>query len=129
MDGNLEYIAPTTDFTCSGCHTWQFSLGKPRTRALWSGTDDATDWVTAAPDSVRIEKDLVGIFSFKFLNEFVGEEVLICSCVSNFGDYRTALNQYEYENWLIRSNMFRVLELFEIFFSCCILMVRFILYR
>ena len=44
LDGNLEDIAPTTDFTCTRCQqrTRQFPPGEPRTRALRSGAKDST---------------------------------------------------------------------------------------
>ena len=51
LEGNLEDIAPMTDFTCTGCHqrTWQFSPGEPRTRTFWSRAENSTDWATVVP--------------------------------------------------------------------------------
>ena len=46
LNGNLEDIAPTTDFACTRClwRTWQFSPGELRTRALQWGAGGSTDW-------------------------------------------------------------------------------------
>ena len=50
LDGNLEDIGPTMDFTCTRRQKLNagFLPGEPRTRALRSGAEYSTDWATAA---------------------------------------------------------------------------------
>ena len=65
LDGNLEEIAPTTDFICPRW-AWQCLPDEPGTWAFRSGAEDSTYWATAA------QRYLVIGFIFKTTIFFAG---------------------------------------------------------
>ena len=47
LDGNLEDIAPTMNFTCTRYHQGGILPGEPRSRAVWSGAECSSNLATA----------------------------------------------------------------------------------